>query len=50
MAFDTIEARERLRSEGAIVQLDTPEAFGAFIKAETMRWGRVVKEANIVAN
>jgi tripartite-type tricarboxylate transporter receptor subunit TctC len=50
MAFDTIEARERLRSEGAIVQLDTPEAFGAFIKAETIRWGRVVKEANIVAN
>jgi tripartite-type tricarboxylate transporter receptor subunit TctC len=50
MAFDTIEARERLRSEGAIVQLDTPEAFSAFIKAETIRWGRVVKEANIVAN
>jgi tripartite-type tricarboxylate transporter receptor subunit TctC len=50
MAFDTIEARERLRSEGAIVQLDTPEAFGAFIKAETIRWGRVVKEANIVGN
>jgi tripartite-type tricarboxylate transporter receptor subunit TctC len=47
VAFDTIEARERLRTEGAIVQVDTPEKFKAFIKSETQRWAKVVRAANI---
>ena len=50
VAFDTIEAKERLRSEGAIVQVDTPEEFKAFIKSETQRWAKVVKAANIKPN
>ena len=50
VAFDTIEAKERLRSEGAIVQVDTPEEFKAFIRSETMRWAKVVKAANIKPN
>jgi tripartite-type tricarboxylate transporter receptor subunit TctC len=50
MAFDTMEAKERLRNEGAIVQVDTPEEFRAFIKAETLRWGKVVRDANITPN
>jgi tripartite-type tricarboxylate transporter receptor subunit TctC len=50
MAFDTMEAKERLRNEGAIVQVDTPEEFRAFIKAETLRWGKVVRAANITPN
>ena len=50
VAFDTMEAKERLRSEGAIVQVDTPEEFKAFIKLETLRWAKVVKAANIKPN
>ena len=50
VAFDTMEAKERLRSEGAIVQVDTPEEFKAFIKLETQRWAKVVKAANIKPN
>ena len=50
VAFDTIEAKERLRSEGAIVQVDTPEEFKAFIRSETMRWAKVVRAANIKPN
>jgi tripartite-type tricarboxylate transporter receptor subunit TctC len=50
MAFDTLEAKERLRNEGAIVQVDSPEEFRAFIQAETIRWGKLVRSANIVVN
>jgi tripartite-type tricarboxylate transporter receptor subunit TctC len=50
MAFDTMEAKEKLRNEGAIVQVDTPEEFRSFIKSETQRWGKVVREANITPN
>lgn len=43
----TPETASRLASEGAEVVAGTPEAFAAFIRAETEKWSRVVKAAGI---
>jgi tripartite-type tricarboxylate transporter receptor subunit TctC len=37
----------RLRSLSVEVRENTPEEFRAFVAAETVKWGRVVREANI---
>jgi tripartite-type tricarboxylate transporter receptor subunit TctC len=44
------ETRRRFESEGADPLQMTPEEFGGFIAAETAKWSRVVKEANIRAD
>jgi tripartite-type tricarboxylate transporter receptor subunit TctC len=36
--------RELLTAQGAIVRGGTPEEFGAFLRAETEKWGRLVRE------
>jgi tripartite-type tricarboxylate transporter receptor subunit TctC len=41
---------ERLAAESALVAPSSPEAYGAFVKAEMARWGLVVKKANIKAD
>jgi tripartite-type tricarboxylate transporter receptor subunit TctC len=41
------EVRERFLSFGNEVEITTPEEFGAFLKADLDRWGRVVKHAGI---
>ncbi len=41
------ETRERLSSHGLIPGGGTPEELGAFLKAETAKWGKVIKEAGI---
>jgi tripartite-type tricarboxylate transporter receptor subunit TctC len=41
--------RERIAAMGASVVGSTPEQFGAFMKAESEKWGRVIREANIKA-
>lgn len=41
------EVRQQLSAEGAEVVASTPEAFGAYIRAETEKWDRVVKAAGI---
>ena len=38
---------ERFEGFGAEVKTNTPVEFAAFIKAETQRWGAVIKSANI---
>jgi tripartite-type tricarboxylate transporter receptor subunit TctC len=40
-------AEQFLASQGLEPILGTPEQFAAFIRAETVKWGKVVKEANI---
>jgi len=35
------------RKLGMEVWTTTPEAFGAYIKAEQEKWGRVIREAGI---
>jgi tripartite-type tricarboxylate transporter receptor subunit TctC len=43
------EVRDQLVSRGAEVLQGTPEQFQAFVKAETDKWGPVIKRAGIVA-
>lgn len=45
--FSDPDARERFVSQGATLPLGTPEALGAFVAAETQRWGRVIRAAGI---
>ena len=42
-ALATPEMRERLASQGAEAVGNTPEQFGAFIKAEIEKWAKIVK-------
>jgi tripartite-type tricarboxylate transporter receptor subunit TctC len=39
--------QERLRSEGAIATVSTPEEFGRLIASEIARWGTVIKTAGM---
>ena len=41
------EVTERLTKLNIDYRENTPEEFGAFVKAEMEKWSRVVKEANI---
>lgn len=41
------DVRERLEKLGFVPRPGTPEQFGAFLKAETARWTRLIKEAGI---
>jgi tripartite-type tricarboxylate transporter receptor subunit TctC len=41
------EVREKFASQGLDVASSTPEQFGAHIRAEIEKWGRVAKTANI---
>ena len=41
------EMRDRLGKQGADVRTNTPEEFGTFIRSETAKWAKVVKDANI---
>jgi tripartite-type tricarboxylate transporter receptor subunit TctC len=48
-AYTAPDVREQLRNGGAYAAADTPEEFGAFIRAEKEKWGRVIREAGIKA-
>ncbi len=39
-----------LAAEGAEPVASTPEYFGDFIKKETARWAKIIKDANIISN
>jgi tripartite-type tricarboxylate transporter receptor subunit TctC len=43
------EVTQRLTALGAEPVGNTPEEFGAFIKAEMARWGKIIKEKGIRA-
>ena len=43
------KTREQLESRGATVIQGSPEQYLAFVRAESAKWGPVVKRANIVA-
>jgi tripartite-type tricarboxylate transporter receptor subunit TctC len=44
------EAKAVLLAQGAETTATTPAEFGAFVKAEIAKWGRVIKEAGIKAD
>ncbi|HWI38262.1 MAG TPA: tripartite tricarboxylate transporter substrate binding protein [Burkholderiales bacterium] len=48
-AYTAPDVKEQLRNGGAYAAADTPEQFGAFIRAEKEKWGRVIREAGIRA-
>jgi tripartite-type tricarboxylate transporter receptor subunit TctC len=37
------EVKERLSADGSMPMANSPEEFSSFIKAELMKWGRVIK-------
>ena len=39
--------KSRVESEGLMIKTGTPEDFGNFVKAEEIRWRKVIKDANI---
>ena len=41
------DAKAKVLSMGGIVSSDTPEQFAAFMRAETEKWARVAKAANV---
>jgi tripartite-type tricarboxylate transporter receptor subunit TctC len=41
------DVRQRLEAMGTVPVGSTPEAFAAFIDAETAKWGRVIREAKV---
>ena len=43
------DVRERLVAMGADVVGSSPEEFGTFMQAESTKWAKVVKDANIRA-
>lgn len=49
--MDDAAVKKRLADGGVeVVVSKSPEAFGEFVKAENLRWGKVIKEAGIVAD
>lgn len=43
----TAEVRQRMAALGAEPVGNTPEEFGAFLKAEMARWGKIIKQKGI---
>jgi tripartite-type tricarboxylate transporter receptor subunit TctC len=48
-ALNARDVKEKVTAQGNFVIGDTPEQFGAYIREEFEKWGRVVKQANIKA-
>jgi len=46
-AINLPDVKEKVIAQGNFVIGDTPEQFAAFIRAESDKWARVVKQANI---
>jgi len=46
-ALQTAEVKEKILSQGNELGGGTPEQFAALIKAESPRWGKVVRDAKI---
>jgi len=44
------EDSKRMLEDGAVLVGDTPDQFGAFIKSEQTRWGKVVEKAKITVD
>ena len=49
-ALQRTDVREKLSTDGAETIGSSPEEFGAYIKAETVKWAKVVKSAGIAAD
>jgi tripartite-type tricarboxylate transporter receptor subunit TctC len=48
-AYKAPEIDAQLRATGSYAAADTPEEFGAFVRAENEKWAKVIREAGIKA-
>ena len=48
-AIQNAELREKISALSATVVGDTPEQFGAIMRADSEKWGRLIREGNIKA-
>jgi len=48
--LSTAEARKLMASAGVEVATSTPEEFGALMRSELDRWGKVVRETGATVN
>jgi len=46
-AYNAPDVKSQVIATGSWVAADTPEEFAAFIRAETAKWAKVIREANI---
>jgi tripartite-type tricarboxylate transporter receptor subunit TctC len=49
-AVHTDAFRKRAEQEGLAISGGTPDEFGRYVKAESERWSKVIKDANITAD
>jgi tripartite-type tricarboxylate transporter receptor subunit TctC len=49
-ATDTAEFRKMIEPEGLTVSGGTPAELDAYVRSETARWARIVKENNVKAD
>ena len=43
------EARQRLEGLGMEIATDTPEQFGVYMRDQSVKWARLIRDARIVA-
>jgi tripartite-type tricarboxylate transporter receptor subunit TctC len=48
--MQTAEVREAFRRAGTDIVATDPKAFGRFVEAENAKWGKIVRELNLVVN
>jgi tripartite-type tricarboxylate transporter receptor subunit TctC len=44
------DVAERLTADGAVAVGNTPDEFGAYIKAEIVKWAPVIKSSGAIAD
>jgi tripartite-type tricarboxylate transporter receptor subunit TctC len=49
-AYNAFDVKAQVENTGSSIAADTPEEFAAFIRAESAKWARVIKDANIKAD
>lgn len=49
-ALSTQDVKQKQREMGLVAGTNTPEQFASFIQSETVKWAKVVKDANIKLN
>jgi tripartite-type tricarboxylate transporter receptor subunit TctC len=45
--LEDAEMKDKLLAQGALVRTQTPDQMATFIRNETQRWGKVVKESGV---
>jgi len=46
-AYNAPDVKKQVIDTGSEVAADTPEEFAAFVRSESAKWSKVIREANI---